>query len=331
MGSYGLANKITFYPSYPLYGYATGSLWGYSGDIDEEVAKSMIALNPSKQHILEIGSEHMFQFRNRMNRESDFFMVLGHNFEKTGQSLTLEDVDGELSASNVINDCVGQVPAYNGWSLSTINSLDTDVERFRVRFNSEGQSSIGSILWGKSWTTPINCNVGQSYSVNFGYKQKKTVSGKTLSTLNYHKTGSWGKLPAWELMTTGENEYDYLNWTPDRNERAGIRKWDVSFSYLQDSQMLGQNNMITSNAWTQDSASDYSTGADGKSLYNTQNSGDFYSSVYKLTLGGHLPIVCNISDSKNPDQWAICRISKFTMKENNPKFIDVSMSLEEQV
>ena len=84
MGSYGLANKVTFYPSYPLYGYATGSLWGYLGDIDEEIAKSMITLNPSKQHILNVVADNQFYFRNRMNRKSDFFMVLGHNFEKTG-------------------------------------------------------------------------------------------------------------------------------------------------------------------------------------------------------------------------------------------------------
>ena len=89
--------------------------------------------------------------------------------------------------------------------------------------------------------------------------------------------------------------------------------------------------MMTSNSWSQDSAGDYSTGADGTSLYNTHNSQDFMTSVYKMTLGSHLPIVVNISDSKNPDQWAIVRITKFTMKENNPKFIDCSMTLEEQV
>ena len=331
MGSYGLANKVTFYPSYPLYGYATGSLWGYLGDIDEEIAKSMITLNPSKQHILNVDADNQFYFRNRMNRKSDFFMVLGHNFEKTGQSLTIEDSDGELSASTVINDCIGEVPAYNGWSLSTINSLDTDVERFTIKFNNSAECSIGSILWGSSWTTPINCNVGQTYSLKYGYKQKTTVSGRTLSTLNYHKLGNWGTLPAWELMSEEDDEYSaYPDYIP-RNDRGGIRKWDVSFSYLQDSQVLGQNNMITSNAWTQDSAGDYSTGADGTSLYNTHNSGDFINSVYKLTLSGHLPIVVNISDSKNPDQWAIVRITKFTMKENNPKFIDCSMTLEEQI
>ena len=321
MGSYGLANKITFYPSYPLYGYATGLL-STSGTFDKEIANSIISLNPSKVHKITAASGDNFVYTNNTGRNADFFMVLGHNFEQSSMSLVLENSEAQISTTNVVNDCVSTSPSYNGWSLSTI---DTVTETMKISFSAESECEIGSMLWGKSWTTPINCNVGQSYSVNFGYKQKKTVSGKTLSTLNYHKTGDWGKYPAWELMTTQEYTGEV------KNDRKGIRKWDVNFSYLQDQQMLSQNNMLTSNAWTQDSAGDYSTGADGSSLYNTTNSEDFYSSVYKLTLGGHLPIVCNISDSKNPDQWAICRISKFSMKENNPKFIDVSMSLEEQV
>ena len=322
MGSYGLANKITFYPSYPLYGYATGLL-NTSGAFDKEITNSLISLNPSKSHTLSVTAGDNFNFINNMKRNADFFMVLGHDFEKQQQTFILEDSNELLISTNVVNNCVNGLPQYNGWSLCTIDSNDVDI--MNVSFSNSGVCNIGTILWGKSWTTPINCNVGQSYSVNFGYKQKKTVSGKTLSTLNYHKTGDWGSLPAWELMTEEENTGE------PKNDRKGIRKWDVNFSYLQDSQMLGQNNMLTSNAFTQDSAGDYSTGADGSSLYNTTNSEDFYSSVYKLTLGGHLPIVCNISDSKNPDQFAICRISKFSMKENNPKFIDVSMSLEEQV
>ena len=334
MGSYGLANKITFYPSYPLYAYSIGMLeTGVYGFYDDETHYSAISLNPSKIITLDNPSNASFHYLSKMRSPIDFFMVLGHDFEKSDTSFGLEDTNGVLSTTQVVNDCFNAVPEFNNWSLVTINSHNTGSghDKMLITKLTEGECKLGSMLWGKSWTTPINCNVGQSYSVNFGYKQKKTVSGKTLSTLNYHKTGDWGKYPAWELLTEYQDNQLYHLSGESRHDRKGIRKWDVNFSYLQDSQMLSQNNMLTSNAWTQDGAGDYSTGSDGSSLYNTTNSEDFYSSVYKLTLGGHLPIVCNISDSKNPDQWAICRISKFTMKENNPKFIDVSMSLEEQV
>ena len=52
-----------------------------------------------------------------------------------------------LSATTVINNCVGETPAYNGWSLCTIDSQDIDTEKFIIKFNNDAQGSIGSILW----------------------------------------------------------------------------------------------------------------------------------------------------------------------------------------
>ena len=115
------------------------------------------------------------------------------------------------------------------------------------------------------------------------------------------------------------------------NSRNGIRTWNVNFSFLQDSKMMAQNNMLNSNNWTQDSQSEYSTGADGSSLYNTSNSTDFYSSVIKMTMNGHLPCVVNISESNNPDQWAIVRINSYQVQQSNPKLISYKLVLEEQV
>ena len=332
MGSYGLANKLTFYPSVPLYSYATGNLVVYGGGtIDTAIVTSMITLEPSKAHKLSLDSNSELTYEDKLNRDSDFFMVLGHDFEYSQQQLSVLEDDAEVSTSAIINDCVSSSPSYNGWSLSSLN-MGGGVKKVGFS-NTSAQQTIGSILYGKSWTAPINVNVGQSYSVNYSSKQSKTVSGKTLSTLNYSKLQNWGSLPAWELMSESDNQggYDTGNKQYYGNQRDGIRSWNVQFSMLNSSDVLSQNQMITSNGWTQDTASDYSLGADGSSLYNNQNSNDFMTLVYKMTMGSHLPVVVNISDSKNADQWAIVRITKMTMKESNPKFIDISMTLEEQV
>ena len=105
----------------------------------------------------------------------------------------------------------------------------------------------------------------------------------------------------------------------------------MNFSFLQDSKMMAQNNMLNSNNWTQDSQSEYSTGADDSSLYDTNNSTDFYTSVIKPCMNGHLPLVINISDSTNSDQWAIVRISDYQVTQTNPKIINYKLTLEEQV
>ena len=333
MGSYGLANKLTFYPSFPLYSYARGMLKVSSNNIiDDETMKILITLEPSKWHnIYKEGVQSLF-YTDYLRKATNFYMVLGHNFEYTQQFLAPPVV-----TVGVVNDCGISVPSYNGWSLSTLDlSNNHDQKEFVLIGDIEEGIRIGSILYGKSWSAPRNVNLGQSYSVEYNSKQQKTVSGKTLSTLNYDKVSNWGNLPAWELMTNDENPAPESSGFTDysdafRYQRTGVRSWSVNFSMLNDSDILNQNQMVTSNGWTQDAASDYSTGADNSSLYNNQNSNDFMTSVYKLTMCSHLPVVVNISDSKNADQWAIVRITKFSMKESNPKLIDISMVLEEQV
>ena len=101
---------------------------------------------------------------------------------------------------------------------------------------------------------------------------------------------------------------------------------------LQDSKMMSQNNMLNNNNWTADSLQEYENSQTiYNSTYNTNNSPDFYSSVIKMTMGGHLPCVVNISDSKNSDQWAIVKISDYNISQNNPKLVNIKLTLEEQV
>ena len=91
--------------------------------------------------------------------------------------------------------------------------------------------------------------------------------------------------------------------------------------------------MVNSNNFSQDTQGEYSLGADNNSsAFDTNNSTDFYTSVIKMTMGGHLPLVVNInSDSTNSDQWAICRISDYSVSQTNPKFLNYKLVLEEQV
>ena len=324
MGNYQLADKLTFYTSYPLYAYASGMLELLESDPDltQEQLFNLINLNPSKISTFNTDALDTIGFYINHKIKPDFFMTLGHNFAEQ-QNITLLGDDGELSASQVVNSNIDTDCEYNGWSLVDLSNVDS--KSMIMQFNNETENMIGSVLWGKKWTAPQNVDVSQTLKVNYGYKSKKSVSGKTISTLNYSKTGKW-LLDAWELDA---NASDTRN--EPTNSRNGIRTWNVNFSFLQDSKMMSQNNMLNSNNWTQDSQSEYSTGADGSSLYDTNNSTDFYTSVIKMTMGGHLPLVVKISDSTNSDQWAICRISDYSVSQTNPKFLNYKLVLEEAV
>ena len=324
MGNYQLADKLTFYTSYPLYAYASGMLGEItsSTDLSEEQLFNLLSLNPSKisSFTNELDDDIIFTLSQKI--QPDFFMTLGHNFADQ-QNLTLEGDGGQISTSQVVNSNIDTDCEYNGWSLVDLSNVDS--KSMIMQFNNPAENMIGSVLWGKKWIAPQNVDVNQTLKVSYGYKAKKSVSGKTISTLNYSKTGKW-LLDAWELDA---NASDTRN--EPTNSRNGIRTWNVNFSFLQDSKMMAQNNMLNSNNWTQDSQSEYSTGADGSSLSDTNNSTDFYSAVIKQSMGGHLPLVINISDSTNSDQWAIVRISDYQVTQTNPKFINYKLTLEEQV
>tara|TARA_R100001530_G_scaffold44863_3_gene33954 strand:+ start:4714 stop:5709 length:996 start_codon:yes stop_codon:yes gene_type:complete len=327
--NYQLPTKLTFYPSYPLYAYASGVLRNPDTnipDISDEDLYSLISLNPSKIKKLDVeGMDSFIKYQAYKDYKSDFFGVLGHDFYMSSQHIKLFLNNEMISGTPVVNGCLNFNGDYNGWSLEDVNDFD-GTELF-IKFNNVSTTNVGSFFWGSKFQCPQNLDLKMTYNVKYGYKNKTTIGGKTLSTLNYQKTDKW-LLDAWEL---DDQVADTRN-SPSTS-RNGIREWSVSMSMLQDSKMMSQNNMLNNDNWTQDSGSEYSTGAGGSSdsLYTTDNSVDFYSLVIKMTMGGHLPCVVNISDSKNSDQWAIVRISDYSITQNNPKLVDIKMTLKEQV
>ena len=104
MGNYQLPSRITFYPSYPLYAYASGLL-NATGNIEglfERSIYDLISLNPSNIKSFANTENEFVKFNIDGQRTSDFFMTLGHNFKDISQSLTLteNDIDDYLALSN---------------------------------------------------------------------------------------------------------------------------------------------------------------------------------------------------------------------------------------
>ena len=149
--------------------------------------------------------------------------------------------------------------------------------------------------------------------------------------MRYYKPNTWvGGLDAWQL--TNADEIDDQLPIDSLTGRNGIREWKVKLSFLADSKVLPQNMMPNSYGWKQDSDQEYEMHPNQiDSLYTSNDGIDFYTSVLKVTMGSHLPIVIKISESNNPDQWAIVRIKRYNIRQRNPKFLDVSLTLEEQV
>ena len=106
----------------------------------------------------------------------------------------------------------------------------------------------------------------------------------------------------------------------------------MSFDSLAPDKVMPQNMMMNDNGFN--GQDNHSVAADGtSSLYNINNSEDFYSAVVHKTMGGHLPMVLQIDSSDNsPSNFAIVRMNKdYTVTQKSPLLFSYSITLTEQI
>ena len=343
---YQIATTPKIFVSYPLYQYASGALDEYSSDngsvSDEDMIK-LLQINPSNQ--VNIYDESPYTQLNykvvpSFDNETlvatsglwnfDFCMLLGHNFNTQSiiPSLGYGDINSSTSmaTSNIVNFNFGGVPEYDGWSLCSLDDTTSDDERyFNLALTNPDavvDCTIGSILFGKSYEFPQNTTLATATKFEYGIKQKSTISGKTISTANWTKPNNWITEPFGLGPQAGDNF----------QRRSGRRIWKMSFDYLAPDKVMNQNMMINSNGFK--AQDNHETAADGvESLYNINNSTDFYTNVVHRCMSSHLPMVLQIDKNDNsPSGFAIVRMNKdYTIKQKTPNLYDVSVTFTEQI
>ena len=356
--SYQIATTPKLYVSYPLFQYASGALDVYSNSDgnnnsflnDEEMIK-LIQIDPSNQIQINSNSTYAYlQYRILPSNWTiddgtdlanfiasnianfDYYMILGHNLHTSNVSVETKAITAlsgaalnSLDQTDNING-VNSVPEYDGWSLMNIgnNSPNSPMGSFRLQFDGDNptECKIGSVLWGKSYQFPVNTQLSTSTKFEYGIKQKSTISGKTISSANWTKPNNWGTEPFG--LTEGEEVDNFTR-------RSGRRVWKMSFDSLAPDKVMPQNMMMNSNGYT--AQDNHTLDANDSSLYNINNSEDFYSAVVHKTMGGHLPMVLQIDSSDNsPSNFAIVRMNKdYTVTQKSPLLFSYSITLTEQI
>ena len=307
-----------------------GSLSISSSHWEQSNILDLIGINPSetKKLIPTIGNDSLgyndsikFEttslFHTIMPNDKNFFMVLGHNLATAGASIYLQEGEGTIDADPVYDDegeeeatwtsaaASGLVNYTGGGSNSTIDhdgfsiSIGNDahdIQTHKIQFRLDAPAypesaydadiKIGSLLYGNYYDMPHSPDLSLKMSIEMdGVKNIKTRGGASLTGINYTKPQDWGDMGAWQLGGVS-------------NLRNGRRVWDLSFSYLSDTDVMP--NLGIQN---------YETGATGEDILDGT---DFFSQVWNKTMGGHLPFIFQPDkDNANPDQFAICR---FDMK-----------------
>ena len=190
------------------------------------------------------------------------------------------------------------------------------LDGFRIKFTQP--ISCGSILWGKYYDMPHSPDLNLALTREYGgTKTIETKGGSSLSNTFYTKPAKWGNASAWELW----NNQGHI--TEMAYSRNGRRVWDLSFSYLQDSDVFPVLSTNTPYESISPDKVSYSTAYETEddisddwwidnSVYQANT---FYSQVIHKTNGGQLPFVFQPDNSnRNPDQFAICKFDMDSFK-----------------
>jgi len=225
---------------------------------------------------------------------------LGHNFNSVNieprVKINIENAaDSYGQGIEIVNWGRDEVPEYDGFSLYEVEHgiEGGEFERWVFRIKSAddttnaGTIKLGSIFIGTYYDMPHSPDLNLKLSYEYdGVKTIQTKGGATLSNATYAKPADWGEYGAWQL---GNN----------KNYRNGRRKWDLSFSFLSDTDVMPNLGVQNYEADTEGDIVDTEDILTGT---------DFFSQVWNRTLGGHLPFIFQPDkDNNSPDQFAICR------------------------
>ena len=255
-----------------------------------------------------------------------FWAILGHNSDID----FVPTVDG--GRDSLINTEPGG-SGYMGFSITRTQFMPTEIH---ISGEPDGYK-IGSIVIGNTYDMPQSPNLSLTKSIDYGQtKEITTYNGSSMSNTLASTPPMWGDAGAWEL---------YNNTNQAKLSRSGRRRWDLTFSFMDDGNMWGSNQSIGT-LW-QDAfyaplftesgydSSDMQLNSSDVAIgfkYNLLTDYNFFSQVWFRTLGGTIPFIFQQDkDNHNADQFAICRFVDNSLKVTQSAFrvYDVSVSIEE--
>ena len=286
--------------------------------------------------------QYAFQGGIPIMNDINYVALLGHNLASIqghfNMAFRVGDEDSDYFESvggyvNVSRTDGNWYPEHDGFSIDYVEPPSTPVgaDGVILRIGAELANSsepvntiakIGSFSYGTYYEMPQSPDLNLKLSYEYdGVKTIQSKNGRTLSNAMYTKPAGWGDSGAWQL---GDNP----------NYRTGRRTWDLSFSYLADTDMFPVNANQSHAAYTNvgyHSALSGSTnptsgfldidilsedgGTAGQFQSNILSGQDFFSVVWNKTLGNALPFIFQPDNTNsNPDQFAICKFIGDTLQ-----------------
>ena len=316
--SYQNVGKPKFFIDHGLWLHSLGMSFEYITQLDHHT--KLVQLNPSQQYISD-GSEYGII----VPRHSpiNYVAYLGHNGGNMypywyGESGYEVEITSHINGHSSPSDFNPQVE-YSGFSIFFINDSTS-----AINIGAYATSSMGAISIGSTYTMP-SPNLSLTMSREYGSTNEfTTYNGSSMSNTMNNSAPRWGDLGAWDLGSSNP-----------AFSKSGRRTWQLKFSYMDDGDLFGSNQMLSKHIGNTVTSSDY----DDDDLlnnttfeYNLLTDDNFFSQVWQKTLGMTLPCILQPdSSNNNPDQFAIVRGVANSLKatRSSPSTYDISLSLEE--
>ena len=253
-----------------------------------------------------------------------FIALLGHNYgDLTAGHNYFRLYDNEeniISQQGLYNceiDSDNVVVPNSGFSFSKFfGSNDISKIFFENTISSE-PLYIGSVVLGRAYDMPVVPDLSLSLEHDYsGIKKTTSMSGTSFSNADWIKPPKWGNKEAWQL-----GDFPRLY--------SGRRIWDLSFSYISDSDLEPRNYTGT----TLDD-SDVPVPSDD----------NWFDNILHYTMGGHLPfifqpdkdVVYNWTDEEpshitEMPELAICRfdMNSFSREQVAPGVYNIKIKVKE--
>ena len=263
---------------------------------------------------------------NNIFTEQGFCAILGHNFNTAGNT----NSDSIECRSQINNDLFSMNPIVNwdtefdGFSIATTNELVYSNAGSTMAVRADNESHAMSVIFGDYYDMFSSPDLSLTMVKEYDTQMITTKGGSTLSNQNWNKPAMWGDHGSWELHNS-ENIFDH------RLSKTGRRVWNLSFSYLDDGDLFGPNQMLDPNTLQSEISGltfddgDVTSGVFANNIHTDIN---FYSQVINKTLGGKIPFIFQ-PDNTYPD-FAICIIdSSFLFDQVAPSVYNTSLTIRE--
>ena len=257
-----------------------------------------------------------------------FIAVLGHQFGgKDAEFIYQSEGEGvgilsSENVTNVVNFNKGNnefsfCPQYDGFSIGLINNGE-GFEAIELKISQNySDAIISSCIIGNYYEMPHSPDLNLTLSIEHGgTKTIETRGGATLSNSYWKKQPNWGSgHAAWGLSDGAE--------TLTPLAFSGRRIWNLSFSYLDQEDLLPKISSLTAYG----SGIDFDYSREQSFLHSSGNS-NFFSEVIHKSVG--LPFIFQ-PDTGDATNFAICMFDQnsFQFKQVANGVYNISMKIRE--